>query len=188
MALYWRAPYEQVKPRWLDGCADLQQSGIYWWVGDPIAKPNFERLKWTPTANGWAVAQDHRPLDPSEYLRPRRWAMSIIVEDARGVDWMVPAILAPDGVPAVAQVRRRVNGEWQREYVSDAQEAAVDAALAVRSGVAMTLEEQSDAVAAIMEVAYFLDAETIGALGLMDDVLAVHALKMAAGMVDHAED
>ena len=184
--LYWKAPNEQAKPQWLDGCPNAQCCGVFWWVGSPLYHAPFERLEWLETSDGWAVAS-HGELDASEYLRERRWAVTMIVEDARGVDWTVPAILAPDGVPAVAQVRRRVNGQYVREFVSAAQEAAVDAALAVRSNTPLTLEEQTDACLAILETTYHIDGDTFAVLGLIDDVLAVHCLKMAAAVLEDAD-
>jgi hypothetical protein len=183
--LFWKAPTEQARPRWLEGCADVVQCGVYWWVGSPLIHPQFDRCEWIPTAQGWAVAAPVDKIEMIPYLRPRNWWAALTVEDARGREWIVPAILAPDGVPAVAKVRRRVNGEWVREYVDESQEVATEAALAVRNEVPMTLDEQSDACLAILETAYFIDADTIAALGFLDDVLAVHALKHAAGLGDY---
>ena len=183
--LYWEAPTEQDRPRWLDGCENVQNAGRYWWVGSPLFHPNFQECTWTATAKGWSVCQAGG-FNPSAYVRPGRWAMILLVEDARGNEWRVPALLAPDGVPAVAQVRKRINGEWVREYVDESQQAAIEAAQMVRSGAAMTLEEQSDATSAIMENAYYIDADTFAVLGLIDDVLAVNALKMAAAMMEES--
>jgi len=183
-ALYWKAPDESTRPRWLDGAKDVCSNGVYWWIGSPVVQPDFNRLEWLTTAKGWAVAAI-KDLQPNTYLRDSRWANYLAVEDARGRTWFAPAILTPSGDVCVAQVRRRVDGEWVREYVDESQQAATEAAQAVRSGASLSLDEQCDAVSAIMETAYHIDADTLAVLGLLDDVLCVHALRMAAGVVDH---
>ena len=181
-ALYWQAPCETARPGWLEGCHNVQNAGCYWWVGSPVVRPNFDKCKWLPTAKGWKVAQCDPSIDLSPYLRERRWHNPLEVVDTRGRSWFIPAMLTPDGVPAVAQTRRRVNGEWVREYVDDAQEAAVEAALAIRANAELTLDEQSDSMLAIIETAYHLDAETVAVMGFLDDVIVCHGLRKAAGV------
>ena len=94
--LLWKAPDEQARPGWLQGCADVQQSGRFWWVGSPLIHPDFDQCSWHPTANGWGVCLSG-DFDPKPYERPQRWAVPLLVTDTRGVEWVIGAILTPDG-------------------------------------------------------------------------------------------
>ena len=180
--LYWHATTPDLKPTWLDGCADVQSAGAYWWVGDAMIVPDWSAVEWIDAAPGWKVSRPVDDIDLTRYLRDRRWHVPIEVVDTRGRTWFIPAILAPDGVPAVAQVRRLVDGEWVREFVDDSQSAAVEACQAFRSGAEMDLDQQCNALTAILACAYHLDPTTIGVLGMVDDVLVVHGLRAAAGL------
>jgi len=179
----WKTTTPGLKPAWLEGCPDAQNCGVYWWVGDAMVVPDWSTVEWVETSPGWAAAKVVAEIDRARYLRDRKWHMPIVVEDTRGRIWHIPAILAPDGVPAVAQVRRLVDGKWVREFVDDNQEAAVEACQRFRSDQCMDLDEQSNAVLAILSCAYHLDPATMGALGMLDDVLVLHALKAASGLL-----
>ena len=182
--IYWQAPHVTAKPAWLDGCNDVCQSGVFWWVGSPLVHPNFDKVKWHTTASGWKCSSPRDDFDLTRFLRSRKWTSHVEVVDGSGRVWFIPALLAPDGTPCVIQSRVRIDGKWVRKCASESQEMALEAAIAVRNGVEMTLEEQTDNTLAMLEIVYHLDADTLAVLGLVDDALVYNGWRQAAGMLD----
>jgi hypothetical protein len=150
-----------------------------------------EGHEWVDVGDGWsATLYDNDPRS-ADLLRQQHWAMTISVLDARGRPWLVPAILSPDGFPAVAQTRRLTADGWVREPATDLARAAVDACQAARARLddlgAVDLDTQGSWIGAVLEAVYHTNALTVAKLGLVDDVLVRHGLRMACGRMDRGE-
>ena len=150
-----------------------------------MVAPNFDKVQWVDTANGWKCTQPDASMIPDRYLRQPPWSSVGEVLDSVGRKWYIPRILADNGAPMVAQRMRRVSGEWVREAVSNSQEAAISAAITARNAIendeALSVEDMCEMLLPLLEVVYHLDADTIGATGIVDDVLISHGLRFASG-------
>ena len=154
-----------------------------------------EDAAWVSAGDGWEAAL-YAPFDPADYLRPVKWTLFAAVTDAKGRNWLIPAILWPSdhktlpGPPIVAQARRLTTTGWIREAVDARQQAALDAAVAAFPHLsdlgAVDLETSSNWLSAIIECTHLGGPLTFAALGLYDDVLAQHALRVASGWLDRA--
>lgn len=179
-------------PPWLDGCNGVAQQRCLVWLGTPYIAPSLDDRRWYRVADGWeaTICGDIHPL---EYRRQVDWGVGLMIRDARGRDWWLPSIVAPNGGLSVACVSRlNDSGEWVREPVSELQRAAVDAALEARAAIGDLSElpagRPAELMCAILESAYHLSAGTISRLGLVDDVLLHHGLRFCAGLKPEVSD
>lgn len=179
--IVWRKHNHNECPPWLDGSANVQHRGSMWWVAPPPLGPSGD-MTWLATADGWEVAVCGDP-DMGALIRELPWGMRLVVQDGRKRDWIIPAILGPDGVPAVARVRRLVDGKWVREDCDDRQSAAVEACESFRNAD-LEHDAQTFAVLSVLECTYHIDATSLGVLGLIDDVLVYQGLRCASGQLD----
>ena len=183
--IYWRSQTEGLAAPWLDGNPNVVRRGRYVWVGSPVVSPDLDACQWLNMGNGWDVATltDPQKLRPQDYIKPLSWSsMAPPVEDALGRQWLLPALLGPDGTPCVAQSMRRENGQWVRDFISASQEAAVAFAQQIRAEQALTVDDLCNAVTSIIDMVYYVDPETVATLGLIDDVLLYHAPRIMAGL------
>ena len=167
--------------------------------GDLVTLPRYAALlgwrpdaAWVDAGDGWQAAL-YAEFVPGDYLRPLHWALVATVIDARGRPWVVPAILWPSespivpGPPTVAMARKLTPTGWMRYPLDQTQQAAIETCLTAFRHLgdlaAVDLATSSDWLAAILECTHFGGPLTFAALGLLDDVLAQHALRLACGFV-----
>ena len=196
-------PTSSTPPACMDGmlgwhCRQQELAGrpvVVHWHGSPFALPDLERLDWVELSDGWrgVVADDVlHPWRPDEFIRRQSWSLVIQIEDGRGRVWHVPAIVHPSGGLAVCVVRRLVDGQWQREATCDLQRHAVDAAMSVLPNIDSLADvdetTQNEAICTILEATQHLSAEIICKLGLIDDTLVHHGLRVACGKVELPEE
>ena len=180
--IVWKHKDAKACPECLVGCANVQSMAGMWWVAPPPIMPG-ENLKWFEAANGWSVAIYGEP-EIESLIRELPWSMRLVVQDGRKRDWVIPAILGPDGTPVVSRVRRLVDGKWIREDCDERQTAAVEACESFRHAE-LDHDAQTFAILSVLECTLHCDATTLGVLGLVDDVLVYQGLRCASGLINH---
>lgn len=178
--IVWKKDNHNECPPWLVGCDNVQHRSNMWWVAAPPIGPSGD-LEWTETADGWSVAICG-DVGLEAHIRDLPWGMRMVVEDGRKREWIIPAILGPDGTPAVSRVRRLVAGKWVREDCDELQTAAVEACESFRA-TELDHDEQTFAILSVLECTYYIDATSLGVLGLIDDVLVHQGLRCASGLI-----
>jgi hypothetical protein len=144
-------------------------------------------VAWHPVTDGWAVAV-YGEAEPWRQARALPWAVPVAIEDGRGVEWMIPAILSPLGTPACDLASRLTDEGWVEEPTNPIARRAIDAAQAALPYVRtdrlheVDLARQNDWLCAVLEAAYHLDALTIGRLGLITGTLRLHGLRATCGV------
>jgi hypothetical protein len=147
----------------------------------PIASP------FVALPGGFGVAKIGQ-LDPTEYRRQIPWAVALSVVDGFGIEWDVPAILSPEGIPICDRSwMLDESGQWVRKAICDRQERAIAAALASHPHINNVEEYEEQLLlpwaCAILECSYHLDAATIGRLGLLTTTSALAIVRGAAGWI-----
>lgn len=134
-------------------------------------------------------------LDPSEWKRPIKWSVPVIVDDGSGTLWPLPLLLDPQGMPLVdLRIVMDEKGELQRAPIDARQQMALESAAWARSQIMEhgDLHESDDAeltkaALSILSACYYMSAEVIGRLGLMTVIARRELLRTAAG-VFHGDD
>jgi len=146
---------------------------------------------WHAVSDGWAVAQ-YGELEPWRQARRLPWAIAVAIEDGRGVEWLVPAILSPLGTPACDLASRLTDEGWVEEPTTPVARRAIDACLAAAPFLRtdrlaeVELARQNEWLCAVLEATYHLDALAIGKLGVITGTLRLHGLRAACGLVGEA--
>ncbi len=157
-----------------------------------------ELLEWRPEATWADVGEDWQACvygdpDPWRHERACPWAVPIAIEDGAGLEWKVPAILSPLGGACMDQRSRLTATGWVEEPVNPIAARALAACRAVLPFLQrealheLPLDYQNDAIAAVLEACYHLNAQTIGVLGLITGTLRRHGLRSACGLVGVAD-
>ncbi len=150
--------------------------------------------EWEPCAREWEVAQ-YQPIDPSDYLRDMPDAGAIQVRDVTDAVWMVPAILRPDGAPAVG-MRNVVDfggdGQVRRVPANPRTAAALQAAQEARPYAECDWNGVDAAqmlawMLACLECVYHINGGSLGVLGLVGDTLLDKGMRMVCGVLKAAE-
>ncbi len=145
-------------------------------------------VAWHTVSDGWAVAV-YGEIEPWRQLRTLHWAVPVRIEDGRGLEWCIPAILSPLGTPACDLASRLTEDGWVEEPTTPIARRAIDACQAalpfLRSDRLheVDLARQNDWLCAVLESTYHLDALTIGRLGMITGTLRLHGLRAACGVV-----
>lgn len=188
-------------PLWLSGCAnlarvDLVGGGCLVAAGDPWRLALREDQEWHELEDGWEVCLDGEP-EQELLLRSAPGLSSIEVIDANERTWLVPAVLTPDGRPAMPMRlgivgHDLVDGQrvprWDRRP-TPAQQRLIAIATAVRGELdAGTFRDLPAATAAemtgqLLAATYHLTPSVVGALSLLDDRICIRALLACAGHV-----
>jgi len=179
--IVWKHPESKMAPPCLVGCKNVQSMAGKWWVAPPPLMPEHD-LEWHATTDGWSVALSGEP-DLGALSRDLPWGMRLVVEDGRKRQWVIPAILGPDGTPAVSRVRRLVDGKWVREDCDERQTAAIEACQSFLNSE-LDHDTQTFAILSVLECVLHCDAATLGVLGLIDDVLVYQGLRCASGQIN----
>jgi hypothetical protein len=190
--IVWKTTAEdRSPPPWLpDGSAryDLVD-GTLWTLRRYQSRLGVTDASWIELPAGRRVAL-YGPVDPRHYLRDLHWSLPAPVTDAHGRTWTVPLVLDPDGRGVFAREHRfdAAAGEWVSQAVSPLARRAVEACEAAaptihdpETAAAVPLEIQIERLCAVLEATHHLDAASITRLGLIDDVLLLHGLRVACG-------
>lgn len=154
-------------------------SPILWQPADPAAV-------WTPTCDGWEVASDGRPFTPMHHARSRAFCKVVLVQDAEGRDWAAPVILTAGGARAFPvayggpELLPRLTPDQERA-MRIANEARTLLQAAVEGGPALQSEQIVPWAAWALTLTHHLSVPTIGALGIIDELLAQRVLAVMAG-------
>lgn len=147
-------------------------------------------VTWYDVGEGWRAAIYGGQAEPWRNERECPWAIPTLIEDGAGLEWRIPHILSPLG-QACMDMRSRLTADgWVEEPVNAIAARAIAACRAVLPLAItdtlheMPLDRQNDAIAAILEACYHLNALTIGALGLITGTLRRHGLRVACGIPD----
>jgi hypothetical protein len=178
--IVWRS---DTPPAFLAGAVDCQRMGRIHWVASAGIIPPVDDLEWISTKAGYDVAL-HGDPEPMRLLRETTWQIPAQIIDGRGRIWPAPVLLLPGGTEATPRVRRMLpDGTWTHEYCDDRQRRALEAAHACSAHYGDADEAMTTAWAlAILEAVLHLDGVTIGVLGLLDDVLVSHVLRLSSGL------
>lgn len=180
--IVWRKHKSTTPPSWLDGLSDLHLNGEHCWRGKPGIFPKFSQAKWVTVSDGWEAALIG-DFDPAMYLRTLTSVAPLAVIDGSGREWVIPAVLSPDGDPCVCQRWIMTDNGLERSPIHDRDGAAIDMCQWWRNAKEFTPQEMVSAIIAVVQCAYHLDALTIGKLGLIDDQLALRGINLASGKV-----
>ena len=184
------------RPEWLDADADFScmpsVDGHLWTPTYYAPLLALRDVEWVNVGDNWQCAQ-YDTFQPKWYLRDLKCSLWIDVLDVDGTAWQVPALLRPDGLPAIGMKNRAVmteNGlEWERFAPSERLARALECAQAMRPHCEEdfeTLEDPNtlmDTMLAVLESAYNLNAGTIACMGLMGDVILHQGCKFACAVV-----
>lgn len=159
-------------------------------VCDPLIwNPPGPDADWRLLADGWEACQAAPSLSPAVLARPLRWCRVVPVDDANGRAWLAPVILTPDGARAYTVA---YGGPDFLPQPTPAQSAAETIAREARDTVLRQSGDPEAAgvpvpvacrwVASLLALSHHLSADTIAALGLIDDQLVRSVLHAAAGL------
>ena len=189
------------RPEWFDEdatMAGMPSSMGYLWTPQKYAPMLTYRqdVTWRNVGDDWQVAQ-YDDLEPEEYLRDLHCSLWIQVIDVDGSVWPVPAILRPDGLPAIGMKNRAqvIDGklEWDRVAPSPRLSRALECAQELRPHAEAnfdtleTTEQLLEGMLAILEAAYNMNGGTIATLGLLGDVLLYKGCKMACAVLEEPD-
>ena len=189
------------RPEWFDDdapMAGMPSSMGYLWTPQKYAPMLCYRqdVTWHDVGGDWQVAQ-YSDFEPEQYERRLDCALWIAVIDVDGARWNVPAILRPDGLPAIGMKNRAkvVDGalQWERAAPSTRLARALECAQELRPHAEANFdtlestEQLLDGMLAILEASYNLGAGTIAALGLMGDVLLYKGCKMSCAVLEEVD-
>ena len=178
------------RPPALDGCphfvrVELQGGGALVTADDPILLR--APATWHPLADQWDVGRTPQPTDHHVLAREGLRLPTLVVSDAQGQPWIVPAILRPDGrlnlrCPLVADPV----GAWVRRPTPE-QAALIQVAQSARDEILngvyanLPIEIAAEWACRLLSATYHLTPAEIGALGLLDDCLLSRIPAAAAG-------
>ena len=186
-------------PSWLLGAADLcrreAEGGDLIAVGDPLFLADPPPEAWIDLPDGWQVALVQEPgLERLQRAAPG--CERLVVHDAAQQPWLAPAVLTPEGEPAIP-ARLAITGwseeaglrtpTWGRTW-SPAQQAAIDGARAARAEALARRFDQIPLAAAVawagsgLALTYHLTPCVLGVLGLADERLVAGTLLAMSGL------
>lgn len=186
-----RAHLRQDPPPWLlngeahapDLCRrDGLGVNLRWWgIGDPWLCGPQTRAVWHDLDDGWRVCLVGGQVEPERLGRVQRWCDLAPAVDLVGRQWGAPVILASDGTP-IYRVRygkdflpaKTPEQNRAEKIAMAAREAIISGALA-----SMDMSVACQWAAELQATTKHVTPEAIGALGLMDDALALSTLSVA---------
>lgn len=194
-----RKPGRSDPPPWLADAADLTSledgDGRLWCAGDGLRLTPAPDRAWTSLADDWHVRMTKEGPEPERLARVLPWAAGVEVSDGAGRRWQAPRILSAEG-NRLFRVRY-AGATWtpvlteEQATVEAMAQAARDAFLALDSAkeagqpvINPPREAACTWAAHFLCVWHPLSVEVVAALGLLDDLLLVDTLKVAAGRVD----
>lgn len=183
-------------PSWLADAPDGSLARVHTDQGDLLAMgPNAAALldwrpdaAWYPVGEGWAVAV-YGEIEAWRNLRKLPWAIAVAIEDGRGVEWAIPAIISPLGTPCMDMGARLTEAGWEDEPLNPRAARALEACRLVLPFARedrlheLTANQANSAMAAILEATYHIDALTVGRTGIITGTLRRHGLRCACGVV-----
>ncbi len=192
------------RPSWLDDEADFSSmpctEGYLWTPTHYASVLSFRAdANWTDIGDGWSCAL-YEPLAPQYYLRNLKCTLWIDLEDVDGTFWQIPALLRPDGLPAIGMKNKQVitadGFKWERLAPSPRLVRALECALEMRPHCEDDFENMEDpdqlatCMMAILESAYYFNAPTIGCMALLGDTLLYKGCQVACAVLslEHGED
>jgi hypothetical protein len=180
--LVWRSRTTDQTPPWLEGCPNVQHSGVTWWVGSALVRPGGNLL-WHPCGKNYEVALTGG-MELHNLQRENRWCHVGIIRDGSGVEWEIPQILDPEGSPSVVMANRLnpLTGEVEREPLLALHRSLIEAGWAYRSE-AFNESERALTMFSLLEGLFHCNAASFGVLGVVDDVLLDKGLRWAYGTI-----
>jgi hypothetical protein len=154
-------------------------------IGSSVAFPSPRR--WHALDDGWRVGLNAREFVPAAIERAQGWFDTESVDDLRGRRWSAPVILTREGSRAF---RVTYGATWLPDLTPE-QERAEKIAQAARveilkayAGHDADLEMATACqwAAELLALTHHLTPGVLGALGLMDDGLAMGVLRVATSL------
>lgn len=183
------------RPAWDDEHALVSMDadgGRLWTLAAYAEQLGRRDVRWYDVGDHWQAAQ-YLDFEPARWVRKLDCALVINVVDVDGEVWPVPAMLRPEGVPAIGMRHRAeiVDGEmvWSREAPTERMRRALDSCqelrpLAEAGWEGADREAMLSGLLAVIEAGFNLPAQTVAALGLIGDVLLDKGLAVACGVIN----
>lgn len=198
--IIWRTRQpNSILPPALDGCAhwsrvELLPVGSHVIADDPLLLRPADT--WHDVADGWQIGRRPVAGDHHCLLREGHHLPTLVVTDAQGQPWQVPAVLRPDAgcnlrLPVRQTGTRDDHGQpvptWGRVPTpaqSRLLHIAQEARALIEAGDYHTLPLEAAATwsAELLAAVYHLTVADIAALGLLDDCLLSRIPAAAAGV------
>lgn len=196
--IYYRRPTNfdhQEVPSELDGFVDLSGTelgvchsfGDFHVVGvcDPLLwRPPADDAVWVDGPEGWQVFADDRQPLAGMILRAGSWCQVLLVTGANGKPWAAPSILGDKGARAFPV---RYVGREFLPTPTDEQAKAIAIASEARTVLSSGQTSIDSNVlmpwaAWLLTLTTHLSVDTVAALGLLDEQLALRLVRSAAGL------
>ena len=185
------------RPSWLDTDADFSSAPCtegYLWTPTHYASLLTFRpdATWTDVGDGWSCSL-YDTFEPRWYVRQLKCSLWIDLEDVDGTMWSIPALLRPDGLPAIGMRNKASICDgmlvWDRLAPSDRLARALECAQDMRPHCETNFENMDDpaqlinTMIAVIESAYNLNLETIACMGLIGDTLLYQGCKFTCAVI-----